>query len=168
MEAVLERAFEARGHTGRWQPVIDKYDFAIFVIGLDGMLKYFNRACAEMVGREPIPGIDRLGPAWRMYHASGELCDSGSGPMSIALRTQEPVRGMAMIGERPDGSRYHFNVYPTPIFSRRTGQFRGVINVMSEIPPERVRRRALRDQALLIEAAIRSADAALAACLRVP
>jgi hypothetical protein len=55
---------------------------------------------------------------------------------AVAVRAQRPVRDVEAIAERPDGSRFHFIPYPTPLFSA-DGGFAGAVNLLREVAEQR-------------------------------
>ena len=52
--------------------------------------------------------------------------------MAVALRRREAVRGEEAIAERPDGSRFPFLPYPTPIFDDE-GEMIGAVNLLVDV-----------------------------------
>ena len=42
-------------------------------------------------------------------------CVTKNSPMAVALRENRVIRGVEAIAERPDGTRFRFTPYPTPI-----------------------------------------------------
>src|SRR3546814_20970768 len=58
-------------------------------------------------------------------------------PMAVTLKTGRPVRDVEAIAERPDGSRYSFTPYPTPLYDA-AGTITGAVNMLID-PSERKR-----------------------------
>jgi PAS domain S-box-containing protein len=53
-------------------------------------------------------------------------------PMAEALRTGKPIRGAEAIAERPDGTRFNFQPFPTPLFDKQ-GKLVGAVNMLINI-----------------------------------
>ena len=53
-------------------------------------------------------------------------------PMAVALRENRAIRGIEAIGERPNGTRFPFLPYPTPIRTA-SGTVEGGINVLVDV-----------------------------------
>ena len=68
-------------------------------------------------------------------------------PMAVALRTGEPVRGAEAIAERPDGVRFPFIPFPTPL-KDADGRVVGAVNMLVDISE---RKRAEEQQKVLID-----------------
>ena len=65
--------------------------------------------------------------------------------MAVAIRSQQPVRGVSAVAERPDRSRIEFAPLPTPLFDER-GEFTGAVNILMDQQSAQ-RTRFLRAQA---------------------
>jgi hypothetical protein len=55
--------------------------------------------------------------------------------MAVAVNTQWPIRGVAAVTERPDGTRVVFRPHPTPIFDKY-GKFAGAVNLLEDVTDE--------------------------------
>jgi PAS domain S-box-containing protein len=65
-------------------------------------------------------------------------------PMAIALKSGQPVRGMEIVAERPDGSRVTIQPYPTPLRDA-SGELVGAVNVLVDISDRKRVEAALRE-----------------------
>ena len=74
-------------------------------------------------------------------------------PMAGAVRTGRPVRGLAAIAERPDGTRVHFIPYPT-LTTDAAGRVTGGVNVLVDITELKNAEEALAEQELSLVAAL--------------
>jgi PAS domain-containing protein len=108
---------------------LDELPVPIYVTDPDGVITHFNSACIDFAGRTPVPGEDRWCVTWKLYTSAGEFLPHESCPMAEAVRNKRPVRGVAAVAERPDGTRVHFMPYPTPIFDE-DGNLRCAINML--------------------------------------
>jgi PAS domain-containing protein len=67
--------------------------------------------------------------------------------MAVAIREKQPVRGVAAIAERPDGSRVNFVPYPTPLLDD-DGELIGAVNILIDMTEPQARAEHYRSQAL--------------------
>src|SRR5690349_16334881 len=75
----------------------------------------FNEAAVELAGHRPELGRDLWCVSWRLRRPDGTPLPYDECPMAVALREDQPVRGVEVIAERPDGTRVHLLPYPTPL-----------------------------------------------------
>lgn len=95
--------------------IVEHSPIAIYTTDGDGRLSSFNRAAADLWGREPVIGEDRWCGSSQLYHPDGSPMPWDQCPMAQAIRSGQPVSGAEAIFERPDGSRGAFLAYPTPL-----------------------------------------------------
>jgi PAS domain S-box-containing protein len=105
---------------------------AIYTTDAKGKLTFFNRAAAELAGREPRLGEDEWCVTWRLYNADGTPLPHDQCPMAQALKRNEPIRGAEAIVERPDGARFPMIPYPTPLHDA-DGNLIGAVNMLVDI-----------------------------------
>lgn len=145
-ERLLAEAVTALRRQGRApHRALDAFPAPIYATDAQGRVTHFNEACIAFAGREPVPGADRWCVTWRLYTTDGEPLAHEDCPMAVAVRERRSVRGVEAIAERPDGSRRHFQPFPTPLFDE-TGAFAGAVNLLLDIS-DRKRAQHLADQA---------------------
>lgn len=115
-----------------YRDILDSLPAAVYTTDAEGTLTYFNRAAAELAGREPRLGVDRWCVAYKLRHPDGRPMRFEDCPMGVALREKRPVRGVDIVVERPDGARLPVLPFPTPL-SDATGRFVGAINLLVDI-----------------------------------
>jgi PAS domain-containing protein len=115
---------------------LDRLPAAIYVTDPDGLITYYNPACIEFAGRVPAVGSDRWCVTWKLYTEDGIFLPHDQCPMAVAILEQRPVRGIAAVAERPDGSRVNFMPYPTPIFDTQ-GKLLGAVNMLIDVTDSR-------------------------------
>ena len=120
---------------------------AVYTTDAEGLITSFNEAAAALWGCRPELGKTKFSGAHRLYSADGTLLPHDESPMALALKQKCPVRGIELVGERPDGSRVPFIPYPTPLFDT-SGALIGAVNVVVDIS---ARKRAETVQAALYE-----------------
>ena len=112
--------------------IIDALPAAIYATDAEGRLTHFNRAAVELSGRVPELGTDHWCVTWKLYYPDGRPMRHDECPMAVCLRERRPVLDAEAIAERPDGTRFWFQPYPTPLFDER-GNLVGGINMLLDI-----------------------------------
>jgi PAS domain S-box-containing protein len=131
---------------------------AVYVCDMQGRVKLFNEAAAELWGRRPVIGHDLWCGSLRIYRLDGTPLSLENCPMAATLRERCDVSGYEILIERPDGSRR--NVLPFPrIIRDRAGKAVGAVNMLVDITQMKRTESALKDAA---ETALRSKDRFLA------
>ena len=123
--------------------LLEALPVAIYTTDAAGRITFYNKAAAELAGREPVLGSDEWCVTWRLYNPDGSPLPHDQCPMAVALRENRPVRGTEAIAERPDGSRVHFIPYPTPLQDSR-GRLIGAVNLLIDISDRKVIEEELR------------------------
>lgn len=126
--------------------LIDALPAAIYVTDAEGRITMFNQAAVEFSGRVPELGVDNWCVSWKLFRTDGTPLPHDECPMAVSLREGRAVRGEEAIAERPDGTRIHFEPYPTPIRDE-TGKIVGGINMLVDITE---RKRAEENRQLLL------------------
>jgi PAS domain S-box-containing protein len=109
--------------------ILESLPTAVYATDAEGVVTFFNRAAAELAGREPRIGKDKWCISWRLYRPDGSLLPHQDCPMARTLKDRRPVRGEEVIAERPDGTRIPLMPFPTPIFDRG-GRMVGAVNML--------------------------------------
>lgn len=135
-ETYLDAVFDALAH-GRAErrAVLDALPVPVYLTDPDGLVTYWNRACAEFAGRQPELGKDRWCVTWQIHTTTDELLPHDRCPMAVAIREKREIRGEIAIAMRPDGSRKAFRPYPTPLFDAE-GSLIGALNMLVDVSQE--------------------------------
>src|ERR1041385_3527334 len=112
--------------------IIDALPAAIYATDATGRLTQFNQAAVELSGRVPELGTDHWCVTWKLYYPDGKPMRHDECPMAVCLRERRPVLNTEAIAERPDGTRFWFQPYPTPLFDE-SGNLIGGINMLLDI-----------------------------------
>jgi PAS domain S-box-containing protein len=127
--------------------VLEALPAAVYTTDADGRITYYNRAAAELAGREPELGKDEWCVTYRLYALDGNDLPHHECPMAIALKEDRPVRGVEAMAQRPDGTLVPFLPFPTPLHDE-TGALVGAVNMLVDISE---RRQAESHQRMLLE-----------------
>ena len=123
-------------NAGLYRTILDALPTAIYATDADGTITYFNRAAADLAGREPEIGKDKWCVTWRLFAADGTPLPHDQCPMAQTLKERRAIRGVEAIAERPDGRRVPFIPFPTPLFSA-SGDLIGGVNMLVDISDHR-------------------------------
>ena len=135
---------------GFFHSLVETLPIAVYATDDAGRITYFNEAAVKLWGRAPELGEDSWCGSWRLFSSDGEPMAHDECPMAIALKTGTAVRGLEAIAERPDGSRFRFIPYPTPLFDR-SGKLSGAVNVLLDITDRQDIEKASRHLAAIVE-----------------
>ena len=109
---------------------------AIYVTDNEGLITYFNDACVTLAGRVPEAGRDKWCVTWKIYTPEGDFLPHDQCPMAVAIREKRAIRGVEAVAERPDGTRFNFEPYPTPLFDE-SGNLAGAVNLLVDVTDQR-------------------------------
>jgi PAS domain S-box-containing protein len=143
-DQILDTALNALTAGPAGAALLDELPAPVYTTDTEGGVTYWNKACVEFAGREPVLGQDRWCVTWKIYTTTGEFMPHAECPMADAIRSKQPVRNAVAIAERPDGSRVAFRPYPTPLFDEH-GNLTGAVNMLIDVSDEQAE--ALADQA---------------------
>ena len=140
----LDTAVAAVSAGGKFEPVLDQLPVPVYVTNTDGLVTYWNAACADFAGRVPERGQDRWCVTWQLYTTAGDRLPHDKCPMATAIKQKQPVRDQVAIAARPDGTRVAFKPYPTPVFDADGGMV-GAVNMLIDVSEQQCT--ALAEQA---------------------
>jgi len=143
-EQLLDAALNALATGPAGHSILDELPVPVYTTDAEGRVTYWNRACVDFAGREPVLGQDRWCVTWQLYTTAGEPLAHEDCPMAQAIRERRPIREVIAIAERPDGSRVAFRPYPTPLFDKH-GNFTGAVNMLIDVSDQQAE--ALHEQA---------------------
>jgi len=129
----------------RQTQLVENLEAAIYICDRDGYIKFYNRAAANLWGREPEIGKDLWCGSWKIFQPDGitplplDTC-----PMALALKEGRKVRAQEIIVERPDGTRRNVMPYPDPIFNAE-GVLVEAVNMLVDITEIKQKEEALQE-----------------------
>jgi PAS domain S-box-containing protein len=132
-EAPLQHARDVfRDSELRYRELLDALPAAIYTTDAEGKITFFNEAAADLWGRRPEIGNSYWCGSWKLFWSDGKPMAHDECPMAMALKEKRPIRGYEAFAERPDGSRFWFIPYPTPLYDA-AGEMIGAVNMMIDI-----------------------------------
>jgi PAS domain S-box-containing protein len=105
---------------------------AVYTCDVNGRIMLYNKAAIELWGREPEIGEELWCGSLKLYDTEYNLIPKEESPMMMAIKKGVKIEGKEMIIERPDETRRHVMVHPTPNFNAQ-GEVIGAINTMIDI-----------------------------------
>jgi PAS domain S-box-containing protein len=115
-----------------FQQILEGLPAAVYTTDRHGKITYYNRAAAELAGREPELGKDEWCVTFRLFTPDGEPLPHAECPMAVALRENRPVRNVEAIAQRPDGTFFPFLPFPTPLHNE-AGELIGAVNMLVDL-----------------------------------
>jgi PAS domain S-box-containing protein len=115
-----------------YQELLEALPVAIYTTDAVGKITFYNEAAVALSGRRPRLGTDEWCISWRLFTVDGTPMPHDQCPMARALAEDRPIRGEEAIAERPNGSRVHFQPYPTPLHDD-AGTLIGAVNMLVDI-----------------------------------
>lgn len=112
--------------------ILEGLPVALYTTDQHGTITYYNRAAAELAGREPEVGKDKWCVTFKLFTPDGKELPHDECPMAIALKENRPVRNQEAVAQRPDGSFFPFLPFPTPIRDE-DGNLIGAVNMLLDL-----------------------------------
>jgi PAS domain S-box-containing protein len=131
-----------RESESRYQQLIDSLPVAVYTCDAAGRILLFNKASADLWGREPEIGKDLWCGSWKIFTPEGTPLPLDTCPMAIALKEGHAVHGKEIVVERPDGVRRNVAPHPFPLFND-SGKIIGAVNLLMDITDQKLAMRAL-------------------------
>jgi PAS domain S-box-containing protein len=130
--------------------IVKNLPVAVYSTDAAGRITFYNDAAASLWGRRPKLGEDWWCGSWRLYWPDGTPMGHDECPMAVTLKTGKAVRGSEAVAERPDGTRYPFLAYPTPLHND-DGQLVGAVNMLVDITERKRNEEAAQHYAAIVE-----------------
>jgi two-component system CheB/CheR fusion protein len=136
--------------TDHFRQIVEDLPTALYMTDASGRITYFNKAAAQLWGREPVIGEEWWCGSWKLFWPDGRPMAHEECPMAQTLKTGMPVLGVQAIAERPDGSRCSFVPFPSPMFDS-AGNLIGAVNLLFDISTWNVSEQATQHLAAIVE-----------------
>ena len=116
----------------RYEKIIQNLNNAIYTCDEMGYLKLYNKAAAELWGREPKPGKDLYCGSYKMFDKDGTELPFENYPMAVMLKNNKPITNAEVTIQRPDGSFRKVLHSSTPIYDLK-GELTGAVNILIDV-----------------------------------
>jgi PAS domain S-box-containing protein len=123
---------ELKQQDSTYHQILDGLPVAIYTTDQHGTITYYNRAAADLAGREPDIGKDKWCVIFKLFTADGKELPHDECPMAIALKENRPVRNQHAVARRPDGSFFPVLPHPTPLRDEQ-GHLIGAVNMLLDL-----------------------------------
>ena len=137
--------------------ILDNLAEGVIIFDSSGRIVSVNPAAPILMG---LPEDQMLGkgashPDWKTFHEDGRLFHPDHFPISVALRTKQPVRSIPIVIEKPWGERSVISVSANPVFKpsskkNEERELEYVIVTFNDITKVREAQKKLEEQQLLL------------------
>lgn len=111
--------------------LLNSLPVAAYTYDANGQILLYNKAAADLWGREPETGRERWCGSWRLYSADSKPMLPEASSMARAVKEGTKL-DEELIVERPDGTRRHVIAYPSPSFNA-AGEVTKAVNVLIDV-----------------------------------
>jgi PAS domain S-box-containing protein len=141
----------ARPENEAWcRTILETLPAPVYTTDATGHITWFNRAAAELWGREPELGKDRWCDPCKMLRPDGSPLPPEETPMAVTLREGRAAHGQRIVLERADGTRRHVQPHPQPLLDDK-GAVAGAFNVLIDVTHLEEAVQSQRRLALIVE-----------------
>ncbi|RYZ95836.1 MAG: PAS domain S-box protein, partial [Sphingobacteriaceae bacterium] len=105
---------------------------AFYTCNSTGYITSYNRAAAQLWGREPEIGKDLWSGSWKMFYPDGDPMPLDTCPMARCIKEGVVIEGEEFIIQRPDGEKRNIQPHPVPVFDT-AGNLTGATNTLLDI-----------------------------------
>lgn len=124
-------------YTGLDTTVIETIPVALYVCNTNGTITFYNKAAAQLWGREPQAGTDKWCGAYKSYTKTGDPHPEGYNPLEQILKDGSlPILDEIII-ERPDGTITQVLPHLSLIYDA-DGNNTGVMNMLIDVTQKRI------------------------------
>jgi len=129
----------------RYKQLIEEMPGAVYTCDAEGRIILYNKAAAELWGREPIIGKDLWCGSMQIFDKEGNPIEPDECPMAQTIKKGIPVRGAEIIVAKPNGELRDVQPHPFPLFDE-DGKMQGAINMLIDITSHKKAEETLRIQ----------------------
>ncbi len=126
-----------------YEELIRELPVAAYSCDAEGRILIYNKAAAELWGREPEIGNDLWCGSWKIYSTDGDLIPHESSAMAGALKEGRVINHKEIIIERPNGDKRNVIPHPVPLIDS-SGRITGAVNMLTDITEQKAAETALR------------------------
>lgn len=130
--------------------LVEALPAAVYTTDAEGRITRYNQAAVDLWGCRPPLGVARWSGAWRQYWADGRPMSPEECPLAQALAQNRPIRGLEIIIERTDGTRFSVASHPTPLRDVSGVPVAGV-DILVDLTEQKRAEREMQDSAAELE-----------------
>ncbi len=127
----------------RYRALVEGLNTPLYTTDAKGIITMYNKAAADLWGREPQVGRDMWCGSYKIRNTDGSDLPLGDCPMAICLKEGRAVTDQEIIVVRPDGTERLVAPQPQPIFDEH-GKMTGAINMLIDVTDIKRTEQALR------------------------
>lgn len=116
--------------------LFDSLPVAVYTCDHLGYVIYYNKAAADLWGREPELGKELWCGSWKIFWPDGTPVALDACPMARALKEGLPVIEEEIMIQCPDGTMKNILPSPVPLFDE-SGLLQGAVNTLLDITEQR-------------------------------
>jgi PAS domain S-box-containing protein len=128
----------------KYRQLIYTLETPLYTTDTEGRITLYNKAAADLWGREPVIGKDLWCGSFQILNVDGSDMPLETCPMAVCLKEKRPVYGEEILVVRPDGSIRNVAPHPQPVFDS-AGNMTGAINMLIDITGMKETENALRE-----------------------
>jgi PAS domain S-box-containing protein len=128
----------------QYHKLIESLQTPLYTTDAEGRITLYNKAAANLWGREPEIGKDLWCGSYKIFNPDGTELPLDNCPMAVCLKEQRAVYGEEILVVRPDGSFRNVAPFPQPIFDD-AGKMTGAVNMLVDITEIKRTEQALRE-----------------------
>ncbi|MEP7164731.1 MAG: PAS domain S-box protein [Ferruginibacter sp.] len=128
----------------RYNQLVENLQAAIYTTDAEGHITLYNKAAADLWGREPTIGKDMWCGSYKIYDTDGADMPLDTCSMARVLKEGRPILGEEIIVVRPDGAFRNVAPQSQPLFDEN-GKIIGAVNMLVDITGIRQSEHALRE-----------------------
>lgn len=142
--ALKQTEIALRESEAKYRNLIHTLQAPLYTTDAEGRITMYNKAAADLWGREPEIGKDLWCGSYKIFTTDGGNLPLEECPMAVCLKERRPVYGEEILVVRPDGSLRNVAPHPQPLFDE-SGNMIGAINMLIDITGIKQTENALRE-----------------------
>ena len=123
---------------------------AVYTCDQKGYITMYNKAAADLWGREPELGKDLWCGSWKLFRMDGTDLPLDECPMANVLKGGIVHEEQEIVIERPDGSKRNIIPHPKPILDI-SGKASGAVNMLIDVTDRNIAKKEVANLAAIVQ-----------------